>query len=151
MYGRLGGPQDQSGRVQKISPTTGIRSPDRPACSESVYRLRYPAPFLDRFWKNSHITFDKNPSSGRRIVPCGRREGIHPRIWTSCLWTRTGQNFGVVERSLGNADVDMHSVSRIEAWSCSIKVSIWRGPAIVAPRLTCVIFRMKLLSVVIFP
>ena len=38
-YRRLGGPQGRSGYVRKISPTTGIRSPDRPARSESLYRL----------------------------------------------------------------------------------------------------------------
>jgi hypothetical protein len=42
LYRRLGGHQGRSGRVRKISPPTGIRSPDRPACSESLYRLRYP-------------------------------------------------------------------------------------------------------------
>jgi len=30
-------------RWGKISPPTGIRSPDRPARSQSLYRLRYPA------------------------------------------------------------------------------------------------------------
>jgi hypothetical protein len=39
LYRRMGGPQGQSGRVRKISPHTGIRSPDRPARSESLYRL----------------------------------------------------------------------------------------------------------------
>ena len=43
LYRRLGGPQGQSGQVRKISPTTGIRSPDRPARCQSLYRLRYPA------------------------------------------------------------------------------------------------------------
>ena len=38
---RLDGPQGQSGRVRKKSPPTGIRSPDRPARSESLYRLSY--------------------------------------------------------------------------------------------------------------
>jgi len=33
LYRKLGGPQGQSGRVRKISPPTGIRSPDRPARS----------------------------------------------------------------------------------------------------------------------
>jgi len=37
-------PQGQSGRVRKISPPTGTRSPDRPALSESLYQLRYPGP-----------------------------------------------------------------------------------------------------------
>jgi len=40
----LGGPQGRSGQVRKISPRTGIRSPDRPARSQSLYRLSYPAP-----------------------------------------------------------------------------------------------------------
>jgi len=40
LYRRLGGPQGRSGQVQKISPPTGIRFPDRPARSQSLYRLR---------------------------------------------------------------------------------------------------------------
>ena len=37
------GPKGRSGRVRKISPhPTGIRFPDRPARSESLYRLSYP-------------------------------------------------------------------------------------------------------------
>jgi hypothetical protein len=42
LYRRLVGPQGRCRRVRKISPPTGIRSPDRPARSESLYRLRYP-------------------------------------------------------------------------------------------------------------
>ena len=40
LYKTFGGPQGRSVRVRKISPPTGIRSPDRPARSESLYRLR---------------------------------------------------------------------------------------------------------------
>jgi hypothetical protein len=43
LYRRLGGPQGRCGRVRKISPPTGIRSPDRSARSQSLYRLSYPA------------------------------------------------------------------------------------------------------------
>jgi hypothetical protein len=43
-YRRLGGPQGQSRWVRKISPLTRIRSPDRRARSESLYRLSYPGP-----------------------------------------------------------------------------------------------------------
>jgi hypothetical protein len=43
-YRRLGGSQGRSGQVRKISLPTGIRSPDRPARSESLYRLSYPGP-----------------------------------------------------------------------------------------------------------
>ena len=41
LYRRLGGPQGRSGRVRKISPPTEIRSPDRPARTESLCRLSY--------------------------------------------------------------------------------------------------------------
>ena len=41
-YWRLGGPQGRSGRVQKISSLTGIRSPDRPARCKSLYQLSGP-------------------------------------------------------------------------------------------------------------
>jgi hypothetical protein len=44
LYRRLGGPQGRSGQVQKILPHTGFRSQDRPARSESLYRLSYPGP-----------------------------------------------------------------------------------------------------------
>jgi hypothetical protein len=43
LYRRLGEPQGRSWRVRKISPPTGIWSPDRPARSQSLYRLSYPA------------------------------------------------------------------------------------------------------------
>ena len=36
----LGGSQGRSRRARKISSSTGIRSPDRPARSESLYRLK---------------------------------------------------------------------------------------------------------------
>ena len=42
LYRRLGGPQARSGQVRKISPPNGIRSPDRPARSQCLYRLSYP-------------------------------------------------------------------------------------------------------------
>jgi len=41
-YRRLGAPQGSSREVGKILPLSGIRSPDRPARSESLHRLRYP-------------------------------------------------------------------------------------------------------------
>ena len=43
LYRRLGGPQGRSGYVRKISPPTVNRSPDRPARSQSLYRLSYRA------------------------------------------------------------------------------------------------------------
>ena len=41
LYRRLGGPRGRSGQVRNILPPTGIRSPDRPARSQSLYRLSY--------------------------------------------------------------------------------------------------------------
>ena len=46
LYRKLGGTQGRSGQVRKVSPPTGIRSPDRPARNQSLYRLRYPAHFI---------------------------------------------------------------------------------------------------------
>jgi len=43
LYRRLGGHQGQSGQVRKNLAPTGIRSPARPARSQSLYRLCYPA------------------------------------------------------------------------------------------------------------
>jgi hypothetical protein len=44
LYRGLGGPQGRSGQVWKISAPTGARFPERPALSESLYRLSYPGP-----------------------------------------------------------------------------------------------------------
>ena len=41
LYRRLSVSQGHAGGVRKISPPTGIRSPDSPARSEWLYRLRY--------------------------------------------------------------------------------------------------------------
>jgi len=45
LYRRLGGPQGRSGWAENLVPT-GIRSPDRPACSQSLYQLSYRAYIL---------------------------------------------------------------------------------------------------------
>ena len=42
LYRRLGGPQGRSGRSENLAPTV-IRSPGRPARSQSLYRLSYRA------------------------------------------------------------------------------------------------------------
>ena len=41
LYRRLGGPHSRAGQMRKISPPTGIRTPDRPARNKSLYRLSY--------------------------------------------------------------------------------------------------------------
>ena len=44
LYRRLSGPQGRSGRMRKISPPAGIRSPDRSTSSELLYRQCCPGP-----------------------------------------------------------------------------------------------------------
>jgi len=43
---RLGGPQDRFERISKISPPTWIRSPNRLAFCQSLYRVCYTYPLL---------------------------------------------------------------------------------------------------------
>jgi len=44
LYRRLGGHQGRFGQVRKISPPTGIRSPDRPARSSVAIKTELPRP-----------------------------------------------------------------------------------------------------------
>ena len=62
LYRRLGGLQCRSGRVRKDSPSTGIRSRDRPARNESLYRLSYPGPDLGTIT----VSFSRSPWFGSR-------------------------------------------------------------------------------------
>jgi hypothetical protein len=48
LYRRVDGLQGRYGQVRKISLPTGFRSPDRPACGESLYRLSYRGPNLEK-------------------------------------------------------------------------------------------------------
>jgi hypothetical protein len=55
LYRRLSRPQGRSGRVLKISPPPGFRSPDRPASSESLYRLSYRGPLSCPLQENNYF------------------------------------------------------------------------------------------------
>ena len=75
LYRRLGGPQGRSGQVRKISPPTGIRSPDRRAHSLSLYLLCYPAhdvSVLVQNWKDQQrvLNTDMREDTGRRTTGC---------------------------------------------------------------------------------
>jgi len=66
---RLGGPQSRSGRVRKISPPpTGIRSPDRQARSESLYRLSYTGPYVITSLKSCTALTKWNITENKIIV-----------------------------------------------------------------------------------
>jgi hypothetical protein len=60
LYRRLSGPQVRSGQVRKISPPTGIRSPDCLVRSQSLYRLRSPAHNTIQYYTNLNNTHLKH-------------------------------------------------------------------------------------------
>ena len=80
LYRTLGGPQGLSGQVRKISPPTGIRSPDCPARSQSLYRLRYPAHTI--WYEALIISIVLNYPLPIFIAP-NRGEGMH---WNACCY-----------------------------------------------------------------
>jgi len=82
LYRRLGGPQGRSGQVRKLSPPTGIRSPDRPASNQSLYRLRYPAHDVNMCRSHKKIIRFSSINFLRRIGP-NRRCRSFCRAW---LW-----------------------------------------------------------------
>ena len=73
LYRRLGGPQGRSGRVRINFAPTGIRTPDRLARSESLYRLSYRGPRTP--W-------------GYKKFPCSDR---------NCLFVQSGRNYFLVQ------------------------------------------------------
>jgi hypothetical protein len=93
LYTRLGGPQSRSGRVPKISSPTRIRSPDRPARSELLYRLSYSGAEFPCINGNLYLRKDLNylltQTSVQVFVPvCSRVAtkvcGISPRSLQCC-------------------------------------------------------------------
>ena len=84
LYRRRGGPQGRSVRVRKIFPPTGFRSPDRPARSESLYRLSYPGSLMIRHRQLFAVTRLKAGRIG--ISNSGRDNNIflHHSIEASC-------------------------------------------------------------------
>jgi hypothetical protein len=77
LYRRLCGPQGRSWTAAENLTTTGIRSPDRPALSESLYQLSYPGAlcrvnernFL-KCWHNRFVIFDTGTVGIRATHSC---------------------------------------------------------------------------------
>jgi hypothetical protein len=63
-FRKLGGSQGRSGRVREISPPTGIRSPERPTRSESLYRLSYLVPVVRRTYHKLYHRFRTDLTCG---------------------------------------------------------------------------------------
>jgi len=109
---RLDGPQGRSGQVRKISPPNGIRSLDRPARSQSLYRLPYPAHgngvtslpnfmkirqllpiFLERHKHKGTMSHAYNQIEGTQGIKVGGREG--------------GDNKKLKRKVLSNSEADI--------------------------------------------
>jgi hypothetical protein len=65
----------RSEQVLKMSPPTGIRSPDRPARSESLYRLSYPGPLCYPIIKFNliYVGFDVSAVNTKMPIPVAVR------------------------------------------------------------------------------
>jgi hypothetical protein len=61
----VGGPQGRSGQVRKISPPNGIRSPDRAARSESLYRISYSCSW---FWGSTSARSCSFPPDTKLVI-----------------------------------------------------------------------------------
>ena len=72
LYRRLGGPQRRYGQTWKISPPTGIRSPDRPGCSQSLYQPVSPAASPNSSTCISAVQpsfLSENPHTASQLLP----------------------------------------------------------------------------------
>jgi hypothetical protein len=106
IYRRLGGTHSRSGQVRKISPPTGIRSPDRPGRSESLHRLSCSG--SERY----SVPAPKNLTHKERMKP---EERGHTRK-SGC------GNDTLVTRALGSSMyVNIHSHRQL---SCKIVLAI---------------------------
>jgi hypothetical protein len=93
LYRRLCGTQERAGRVQKISPPTGTRTPDRPAGRQSLYWLSHPGPLLLKHNLNifkvlilcvtkdyrataERVKCQRMPTNSLRVVKLGIRSDI---------------------------------------------------------------------------
>ena len=78
----LGGPQGWSGRAPN-----GIRSPDRPARSQSVYRLSYPTHILVSIWGKSFCLMDSHDWIVLTLIMFERNTLLVPHNCLMCLVT----------------------------------------------------------------
>jgi hypothetical protein len=116
---RLGVPQGRSERVRKVSPTIGIRSLDRPARSESLYRLRY----CDRGTREKRYkitALDQPTLKSFFHQSCKRKNKQVANL--SVLWIdrNCDRQHNVVDCSLRNRDCVRACVlvCEREAWNC---------------------------------
>ena len=110
MYRRLSGPQCRSGQVRKISPPAGIRSPDRTTRSESLYRLRYPAP--QKLLGHAYRMY----GSTRTLPLCCVRKVSNFACYTECL---------------GCCHTPQCSIAPLLTYIIFIYISIWKDICVI--------------------
>ena len=120
LYRRLGGPQGRSGWVRKNSPPTGIRSLDRPARSESLYRLSYPGPFRTTVWL-------KNTDADR-----GYMRGIPRRAIIVCF-----QRWSKILTAINLKTTAMLKHLWHDGWRHNTRTDIYRGKKLVSRHDKC--------------
>jgi hypothetical protein len=98
---RLGGPQGRSGRVRKISPPTGIRSPNRPARSVVAIPTTLSRPPVE-----SHRVYDKSVHNTyrRKSLDVSTRwfEDTIKTDWSGRTYSRVNYKFSETSPVTGN-------------------------------------------------
>ena len=102
MYKRLFGPQGRSARAWKISPSTGIQSPNRQARSESLYWQSYPEKkaqpqrvccelgWIQATCSKEH-TIHSEPSCSSKRLLCPSPDTLNKLPWSTALHHQTSQ------------------------------------------------------------
>ena len=121
LYRRLGGAQDRSGQVRKISPPPWIRFADRPARSESLYGLGYRGssnknakahsePNSCYFHSSSDRSAQRRITLALRQIPSGRWQDAKRRTESSVIRN---------DRAICDDDTAAHSI-RGHSWRCRL-------------------------------
>jgi hypothetical protein len=104
----------------KLSPST-FRSPDRPARSESLYRLIYPGPQMlnntQQYSVDCSRRFNYNCLLSRAIINTGRRiitEKItQRRTWVPIIWVHWGRTGAQRNRNLPSLALNLKRKARM--------------------------------------
>ena len=81
---KMDGPRGRSGCVRKILPPPGSESPDCPARSESLYRLRYPGRQFNTFWSSTKKILQFLADDVNKFKFLARSQNCQKRLPSSC-------------------------------------------------------------------